>query len=94
MVLKMFSSGYPWQHVSIQSHLLDLIRTFSGELFLEKNKHLVLLLAGTGSVLKSMECEDEKSSHMFSMICKACLDGASRVTSSAYPKAPPKDPPT
>ena len=36
-------------------------------LFLEKNKHLTLLLACKGSVLKSMECEDEKFSQMFSM---------------------------
>ena len=57
-------------------------------LFLKKNKHLVLLFAGTGSVLNSMECVDEKSSQMFNMICSACLEGASRVSSSAYPKAP------
>ena len=37
-------------------------------LFLEKKRHFVLLLAGTGSVLNNMECEVENSSQIFNII--------------------------
>ena len=61
--------------------------------FWKKNRHFVLLLAGRESVLKSMECEEENSSQMFSIFWRACLEGASKVTSSAYPNAQQKVPP-
>ena len=42
--------------------------TFSAVIsFLENSIHLVLLFTGSGSVLKSMECSEEKSSQIFSI---------------------------
>ena len=66
---------------------------FSEDLVLEKNIHFVLLLAGTGSVLNSMECELEKSWQICSNAGSPYLAGASKVTSSAYPKTPKNVPP-
>ena len=60
-----------------------IFSTWPETLSLEKNRHFVLLFAGTGSVLNSIEWEVANSSQIFNIIWRPCLEGESRVTSSA-----------